>query len=124
MNEPSNFWDGAQDGCTKVGHPDYKLDHPDYVPRGIAGGTLYHKVYRDIEWLDLLHLGRKVSNLAEESLALNCIQTVCPSARQALGSHYQLHNLHGLYETMLTSTAMMHIRQVSKQKLTHSMDSQ
>ena len=37
-------------------------------------------------------------------------KTVCPSARQYYGYHYEYHNLFGLTETMATATAMRRIR--------------
>ena len=37
-------------------------------------------------------------------------RTVCPSARHALGSHYDLHNLFGLFETIATNRALKKVR--------------
>jgi alpha-glucosidase (family GH31 glycosyl hydrolase) len=37
-------------------------------------------------------------------------QTVCPSARHSLGSHYDVHNMYGFSEMMATSKAMKAIR--------------
>jgi len=36
---------------------------------------------------------------------------MCPSAKQYLGSHYDLHNLYGLTETIATANAMKTLRQ-------------
>jgi lysosomal alpha-glucosidase len=37
-------------------------------------------------------------------------QTICPSAKQALGSHYDLHNLYGYSEGIATHSALKTIR--------------
>ena len=72
MNEPSNFVDGSESGCTtKPEEAGYAFDHPPYSPPLFAGQTL-------------------LSN------------TVCPSARQFAGAHYDLHNLYGYTETVVT----------------------
>ena len=78
MNEPSNFFDGQKDGCSKDGD-DFDLDEPFYIPKGVTGNKLYAK-------------------------------TICPSARQYKGFHYEFHNTYGLDETIATAKAMKNVR--------------
>ena len=78
MNEPSNFFDGQKDGCSKDGD-DFNLDEPFYISKGVTGNKLYAK-------------------------------TICPSARQYKGFHYEFHNTYGLDETIATAMAMKDVR--------------
>jgi lysosomal alpha-glucosidase len=66
MNEPSNFLDGAFNGC-----PNTPLENPQYVP-GAGNDPLKHK-------------------------------TVCMSAKQYAGLHYDVHNLYGFTEAIATN---------------------
>lgn len=66
MNEPSNFWNGQEDGC-----PNSTLDNPPYTPK-VDGGILSYK-------------------------------TVCMNAKQFEGDHYNLHNLYGITEAIVTN---------------------
>ena len=75
MNEPSNFYDGQQNGCDKSS----TLNLPPYVPRSADGHSLFHK-------------------------------TICPSAKQHLGNHYDLHNMYGYTEGMATYEALKTVR--------------
>lgn len=66
MNEPSNFWDGAADGC-----PNSTYEYPPYVP-AVGGGKLFYK-------------------------------TICMTAVQYAGLHYDVHNLYGVSEAAVTN---------------------
>ncbi|KAK3612142.1 hypothetical protein CHS0354_031217 [Potamilus streckersoni] len=74
MNEPANFVEGSNTGCT-----DNSLDKPPYTP-WIADGNLATK-------------------------------TLCPSARQNLSSHYNLHSMYGYFEAKATFEALKSVRQ-------------
>ena len=79
MNEPSNFVDGSDSGCTtKPEEAGYALDHPPYTPP-----------------------------LFDAELAS---RTVCPSARHAAGTHYDLHNLYSYTETVVSHKCVTAIR--------------
>ncbi|KAL1517514.1 hypothetical protein ABEB36_001270 [Hypothenemus hampei] len=73
MNEPSNFYSGAIDGCPKS-----DLENPPYVPN-VLGGVLNQN-------------------------------TICMTAKQYAGLHYDVHNLYGISEGIVTSFAMAEIR--------------
>ena len=66
MNEPSNFIDGALNGC-----PNNNLENPQYVP-GAGSDALRTK-------------------------------TMCMNARHYAGLHYDLHNLFGFSEAIVTN---------------------
>ncbi len=66
MNEPSNFLDGAFNGC-----PNNSLENPQYVP-GAENDPLKQR-------------------------------TVCMSAKQYAGLHYDVHNLYALSEAIATN---------------------
>ncbi len=70
-----------EDGQKGLGCPGHdRLDHPPYSPRFAGRGRPLYT------------------------------KTVCPSARQAAGRHYNLHNTHGWTETMVTHSALAAIR--------------
>lgn len=66
MNEPSNFLDGAVNGC-----PQNRLESPQYTP-GANSDALRAK-------------------------------TMCMNARHFSGLHYDLHNLFGFSEAIVTN---------------------
>ncbi|KAI2798523.1 hypothetical protein BLOT_012805 [Blomia tropicalis] len=72
MNEPSNFLDGAFNGCPT----NSTLETPQYTP-----------------------------GMVEDSLTLNH-KTLCMSARHSIGLHYNLHNLYGISEAIVTKSAL------------------
>ncbi|KAM3846334.1 lysosomal alpha-glucosidase isoform 3-T3 [Vipera latastei] len=81
MNEPSNFVDGSLEGC-----PDNKLENPPYVPA----------------FLPIYFAGVVGGTLKAK--------TLCASSRQKLSSHYNLHSLYGLTETIATHDALVKVR--------------
>ncbi|XP_057662919.1 lysosomal alpha-glucosidase-like [Diorhabda carinulata] len=73
MNEPSNFYSGANNGCSNS-----TFDNPPYLPY-VDGGIIYYK-------------------------------TLCMAAKHYAGLHYNVHNLYGLTEAIVTSFALAEIR--------------
>ena len=80
MNEPSNDGCGSVSGCTAKPEE--------------AGYALDHPPYTP-------------PLFAGQTLLSN---TVCPSARHAAGTHYDLHNLYGYTETVVTHKCVTIIR--------------
>ena len=81
MNEPSNFVDGSQDGCTTN-----NLDNPPFTPRMCFSFYKYSLRTYTLKLIDVLG-GNLTAN------------TLCPSAQQYLSQHYNLHNMFGYFES-------------------------
>ncbi len=90
MNEPSNFVDGSINGCLK----NNTYDYPPYVP-SINFFLIYSqtKLLENQFWLNN-------QGVINETLFS---QTICPSAKQYLSNHYNLHNMYGHFEAIATN---------------------
>ena len=107
--------------------PDFT--HPDAIEYWHGNLEAYHdQVAFDGVWIDM----NEPSNFPDGSLYGGCpadsplndppylpvgirgnslyAKTVCPSAKQYYGSHYEYHNVYGYSETIATTTAMRSIR--------------
>jgi hypothetical protein len=84
MNEPSNFVDGSDNGCTSS-----ILDNPPFTPRMRFSFT---SLFKHTSLMSIDVLGNTLSS-----------RTLCPSAQQYLSQHYNLHNMFGYFESQVTN---------------------
>jgi lysosomal alpha-glucosidase len=85
MNEPSNFVDGSVSGCTSS-----SLDNPPFTPR------MFPNVEENLLFLFLDVLGGSLAS-----------KTLCPSARQYISNHYNLHNMFGYFEAQASNMSVV-----------------